>query len=49
MVTYKPQSKPKITKPRSLNNHEVILTLLAEIYPKDFLIEWLSFVPLYNG
>jgi hypothetical protein len=28
---------------------EGLLIILAELYPKDFLIEWLKQVPLYNG
>lgn len=41
--------KPKTPRPLTLNGTESLLVLLAEIYPKDSLVDWLGQVPLYNG
>lgn len=49
LLAYKLTSKPKIPPPKPLIGSEALLVLLAEVYPKDFLIEWLKQVPLYTG
>lgn len=49
LLAYKLTSKPKIPPPKPLIGCESLLVILAEIYPKDFLIEWLKQVPLYSG
>ena len=49
LLAYKLASKPKIPPPKPLAGCEALLVLLAELYPKDFLVEWLKQVPLYSG
>jgi hypothetical protein len=41
--------RPKLPPPKPIVGCEGLLVILGELYPKDFLIEWLKQVPLYAG
>lgn len=49
LLAHKMTLRPKVPPPKPLAGSEGLLVILAELYSKDFLIEWLKQVPLYNG
>lgn len=49
LVALKPVLKPEMPKARNLVAIESILVLLSEVYPADFLCEWLKRIPVYTG
>ena len=49
ILAYRPKTKPRIPHPKPLEGIESVLVILSELYPSDSLVEWIKYVPVYQG
>jgi len=49
VLAYRPPKLPQVPPPRSLTNIELVLVVLAELYPAHKLIPWVENVVLWEG
>ena len=48
ILTYKPAKLPEPPEPHQLENNEMLLFLLSELYPPKKILKWLAKVPLWE-